>query len=439
MRPRQHPPIAGPSAAERPRAALLIVAALSAAVAGAPRALAGGAATDRPAWSGAPITLPEAERLAVAASPVLAAAAARVRQAEGMRHQADLYPDPELTLDTSWFTTGGLDPRETILGFRQPVPYHGKRGPEKNEAQERVAAARAEAERARLDLLLGVRESWYRIGYLGRVLEAARASVETTREAKTAVDERVAAGDAPPSEALRAAVELSRAQTEVRRVEGELESESAVFDLLLGQPPASRVTVAEPLDIEPPGEDLASILERAARADPELRAREHLAQAAGFAAERARIEARPDIAIGPSVGVDQGDSLVGVGFSLRLPLWNRARGLAAAAEAGRDTANAETGAVRLAVESSVVESFRRYRSAVGLRQFYEEGLLAQADEAVTLATRAYEGGETGILDLLDARRTALAIKVDYYRACIEAAVSAARLRRAAADEGEAAP
>jgi outer membrane protein, heavy metal efflux system len=411
----------------------VILAALCAVSSGASRA------AEAPTWSGAPITLPEAERLAIAASPILAAAGARVRQAEGLRRQADLYPDPELTLDTSWFTTNGLDPRETILGFRQPIPYHGKRGLEKNETEERVAAARAAATRERLDLLLGVRESWYRIGYIGRILEAARSSVETTTEAKKAVDERVTAGDAPPSEALRAGVELSRAETEVRRVEGELESERAVFDLLLGLPPATSVTVADPVDMEPPGEDLAAILDRAAHADPEIQAREHLAQAAGFAAERARIEARPDLAIGPSVGRDQGESLVGVGFSLRLPLWNRARGLAAAAEAARDAAGAETGAARLTVESAVVESFRRYRSAAGLRQFYEQGLLAQADEAVTLATRAYEGGETGILDLLDARRTALAIKVDYYRACIEAAVAAARLRRAAADEEEAAP
>jgi outer membrane protein, heavy metal efflux system len=439
MRPRRHPPIARPSAAERsPRAVLLVLAALCAGASGVPAGAPADAPEATPAWAGAPLTLAESERLAIAASPVLAGAAARVRQAEGLRHQADLYPDPELSLDTSWFT-GGLDPRETILGFRQPVPFHGKRGLEKSEAEERVAAARAQAERDRLDLLLGVRESWYRIGYIGRILEAARSSVETTREAKAAVDQRVAAGDAAPSEALRASVEVSRAETEVRRVEGELDSESAVFDLLLGLPPSSRVTVAGLLDTEPPADDLASILERASQADPEIRAREHLALAAGFAAERARIEARPDIAIGPSVGVDQGDSLVGVGFSLRLPLWNRARGLAAAAEAGRDAAGAETGAARLAVESAVVESFRRYRSAAGLRRLYEDGLLAQADEAVTLATRAYEGGQTGILDLLDARRTALAIKVDYYRACIEAAVAAARLRRAAAEEGEPAP
>ena len=384
----------------------------------------------------APLTLEEAERRAVAASAALRAAEARVRREEALRQQSQRYPDPDMNIDTSSFLHGeGW--RETIVSLQQRIPWHGKRGLAADEADERIAAARADVETARLDLVLRVRESFYRLVTADRILDLNRQNLEAAQGIRQAVDARVQAGDAAPFEELKAAVEVSRAESDVRQVQGEIDAERVVFNLLLGLP-ASEATTLQATDVgAAPGQmaELANLVEQADAAQPELQARRHAARAAGFAAERARLEPRPDIGVGPAFGNDQGQALVGIGVSLRLPLWNRGRGLIAAAEADRDVALADAESAALSVSSLVADAYGRYRSASRLKLLYEEGLLAQADSLVDMTYKSYEGGASGILDLLDARRTAIAVKEEYYRATLDAAVAAARLARAIGAEG----
>lgn len=398
--------------------------------------LAGTAGLEAPAAAQpAPaLKLEDAERMALASSPALRAAAARVRREEALLKQSQLYPDPDLNIDTSVFSHG-QGWRETILSVQQRIPWHGKRGLERKEAEERIAAARADAETARLDLVLKVRESFYRITITAQILEVDRQNLQASEDIRKAVESRVAAGDAAPFEGLKAAVEVSRAESEVRQVQGEIAGETAVFNLLLGLP-ASNATELAATDVEEeaiPG--IVELLERAGASQPELQSRRHGALAAEAAADRARLDPRPDVALGPAYGVDQGDAFVGLGLSLRLPIWNRGQGRIAAAEADRDAALADVEAARLSVASQVADAFGRYQSASRLKHLYEEGLLAQADALLDQTHKSYAGGESGILDLLDARRTSLAVKEEYYRACLDAAVAAARLERAVGEGG----
>ena len=145
------------------------------------------------------------------------------------------------------------------------------------------------------------------------------------------------------------------------------------------------------------------------------------------------------MAVGPTLGVDQGDTIIGLGLSFRLPVWDRGQGHIESAEAVRDEAAADLDAARLAVSSLLAEANGRYKAAIGRRRLYEEGLMKQSDELVELTRKSYEGGASGILDLLDAQRTALAVKEEYYHACLDAALAAARLRRAVGEAEWAAP
>jgi cobalt-zinc-cadmium efflux system outer membrane protein len=391
-----------------------------------------------PVSPGVPLSLSEAERLAIAASPALRAAGARIRREEGHLRQAGLLPNPDLALDANWFTHD-LSERETILSLRQPIMAHGKRGLEKQEAAERIEMERADADRVRLDLLLQVRESFYRIGFLERILEVLRQNLEAARAVDKAVESRVSEGDAPPFDGLRASVEVTRAESRLRQADGELEAETSVFSLLLGRTPGAPMTVAVPDRFDEPDTDLPALVARALENQPEIAARHHAARAAAIACDRARIDHRPDVAVGPTLGVDQGDGLVGFGLSLRIPAWDRGQGRIQSAEAARDEATADLDAARLAVSGLLVEAYGRFRSATDRRRLYEEGLMKQADELVELTRKSYEGGASGILDLLDARRTALAVKEEYYRACLDSALAATRLRRAIGETAGGAP
>jgi len=391
-----------------------------------------------PAAPPSPLTLPEAERLALRASPALKAAEARIRLEEGRLRQAGLYPNPDLTLDSSWFT-GGSGHRETILSLRQPIAYPRKRDLEKKEALERIEAARRDLERVRLEILLETREAYFRIHFAHEVLKVEEEDLEATRAVRKAVEARVATGDAAPFESLKASVEVSRAESEVSRARGELAAETASFNLLLGLPADAPTVAAEPnSDLEPAGE-LPALQARALERQPEIQSRQHTALAAGFAAERARLDRRPDLSAGPALGHETSGFFVGAGVSVRLPVWNRNQGNIVATEAGREETLAQVDAARLAVSRLVADSYGRYRSARAQKLLFEQGLLSEAAQLVETARKAYEGGESGILEVLDARRTALAVREEYYRASLDVALAAVQLRRATGEDLEREP
>lgn len=386
----------------------------------------------------APITLLEAQQRAMASSPTLKSADARIRAEEGRLDQAGAFPNPELALEATRYTSG-FTPRETFLTLLQPLPWHGKRDLEKHEAAERIEAAKRDRERERLDLLLEVRESYYRIFYAGEVLKVEEEDLEATRAVQKAVNTRVDAGDAAPFESLKASVELQRAESGLEIIRGEIAAETASFNLLLGLPTEAPTVLAAPdqnLELE---ESLPELQTRALASQPEIQSRQHAALAAGYAAERAHLEPRPDIAVGPMIGTDTGATFAGIAMALKLPLWNRNRGGVAAAAAGRDEAEALVEVARLSVSRLVANSYGLYRAARMQQAAYEHGLLSQTAELVDTARKSYEGGESGLLDYLDARRTALAVRKEYYRASLDAVVAALRLRRAVGDDSEGAP
>lgn len=381
-----------------------------------------------------PLTLEEAERQALEASPALRASEARVRIEAGQGLQVRRYPNPDLTLDSLRFTRD-FSPKETILSLRQPVPYHGKRALDRERTAALTEAARHDLERARLDLLLEVREGFYRLHYAAQVVEVQQDDLETVRSLSKAVEARVAEGDVAPFEALKATVEVRRAERELARARGDLAAQMASFNLLLGLPAETATRAAEPgLDLDP-GAALPALQERALKHQPGILVEDELLLAAGFTAQRARREPRPDIAVGPTLGSEEGSRFVGIGVSLKLPVWDRNQGAIAAAEAARDEAAARAAAVRLAVARLVAESYGRYQSARSQQLLYEQGLLAQGTALVEAAQKSYDAGESGVLEFLDARRTSLAVRQGYYLATLEAALAALQLRRAVGEGG----
>ena len=96
-----------------------------------------------------------------------------------------------------------------------------------------------------------------------------------------------------------------------------------------------------------------------------------------------------------------------LGASVSVPLFNRGQAQAARAAAARARLEAErrTLAARIAAEVHAASA-----AAVGARELadrYRADSVARADELVAIATAAYEEGEFGILELLDAHRVSL--------------------------------
>lgn len=123
-----------------------------------------------------------------------------------------------------------------------------------------------------------------------------------------------------------------------------------------------------------------------------------------------------------------------LGASLSVPLFDRGQTQAARASAARERVEAERRALaaRIAAEVRAASA-----AAVGERELadrYRAESVSRADELVAIATAAYEEGEFGILELLDAHRVSLRANLRSLDLSASARRAAVELDRAAGRE-----
>ena len=359
------------------------------------------------------VALTEAEVLAqlgVGSARVQAARAAiDVARADVLA--AGRWPNPRVTFNRE--AVAGV--AEDMLMVSQVLAVTGRRRLEVSAATSRVEASAQRAEdrirRVRADVRLAFMELWA-AQERERELARNRDRLETLAGL---LGTREAAGDAAGFDRLRAErevmdVEASRATATADRAQAQ-----AVLASFLS--PGREPAVLEAVRAATAGGALPTVDELMARAEMtrgDLIALEREVAAAGFAEQAAgrRVRPEPEVVAGTktsnAAGGDVG-SIVSV--HLTVPLFDRGGPERAAAQARGRQARAEGDALRQSIRGQVAA----WRAALIERRAIAErhrGALAQgADQIERIAQISYEAGERGILELLDAFRTASTARV----------------------------
>ena len=359
-----------------------------------------------------PLALTEADALSRLdpGGPQLRALRARVDMARAEQLAAGRWPNPRVTFN-----------REAVAGstehmflVTQPLPITGRRGLDVDAAVARVAASRNRADdrtrRLRTDVRLAFAGVWLA---QTRQRELARVR-DQVQDLATVLARREAAGDAAGFDRLRAerealdleaeralaASDLTRAQSALVRLFAS-PVDPATVDAV--RPDVSRAAVP-PLDV---------LMARAEASRGELLALERDLEAAGFAsrsAARRRVPEPELVAGSKSSSALGGDVGAVIALQATIPIFDRARPEQALAAAQAAEADAHAQAFRLALRadlaalrSAVLErrsALDRYRTAA-----------AASDEIERIARVTYDAGELGILELLDAHRTAAEARI----------------------------
>jgi cobalt-zinc-cadmium efflux system outer membrane protein len=119
----------------------------------------------------------------------------------------------------------------------------------------------------------------------------------------------------------------------------------------------------------------------------------------------------------------------GVSFGVTLPLWNAKRGEIAKADAAAALARAEAERTSVALATALEERRRDVDVAASQAAVLTGELLPAASESLRTARLLFEEGETSLLDLLDAQRTARDARREEIRARFELAVALSELER----------
>jgi cobalt-zinc-cadmium efflux system outer membrane protein len=398
--------------------AMLIVSsgARLAAVRAAPRpAAADGAPAPEP---NGVVTLRDALAWALARNPQLGVYPYDLRAADALIVQAGLWPNPELGVTVEEFggrgERRGFEGAETTVELAQPIELGGKRA-----GRTRVAALDKELvqwdyQAARLDVMRETARAFVTVLAAQERLALSERLLELSRQAQTAVAQRVKAGKDSPVDELRADVAFSETRIEQQNAEKALTAARHTLAATWG----SRAPAFEKVEGDfyrtaaPP--PLAEMTAATAN-NPDLArwATEEDKRRAALRLERAR--GVPDIAVGAGVRrfEQTEDAALVFGLIVPVPLFNRNQGGILAATAELEKARRQYEAAQVRILAALSEAVSALGAAYDEVTILHHDVLPKAQRAFEAAQRGYQQGEFDYLYLLDAQRTLFQTQAQY--------------------------
>ena len=368
----------------------------------------------------------EALRSALGANPELAAVARGPGIAEGERRQAALLPNPSLSWETE---DTRRDRSTTTLSLTQPLELGGKRGARVAVAERGEAIAEMELEVRRNTLRAEVLEAFQAAQQAQERLRLGEESVSLAQRGLRAAEARVRAGKSAPLEATRAQVQLAEVELDLQRARIGRDQAYRVLAGLMGQAEAGFAEVAGNADLPAPPQ-AAQLLRRLDEA-AELRLALLQVDQREAAVQLARAERVPnlDVSLGSQYDHEARERVNLVGLSLPLPLFDRNQGRLLAEARRADQARDLRNATELRLRRETQQALDLWGSAQHEARTLRDTLLPAARQALDSATRGFEMGKFGFLEVLDAQRTLLAARDQYLQALARLAEARGRTER----------
>ena len=383
------------------RGALLVV--LVAAV--SPSAVAGQAPPD---------TLRLAELLATVrtANPMLAASRLRADAATARVAQAGALPDPQLTLGLMNRPLRGFGTAEEMtmnqVELSQVVPWPGKRGRARAQADFLASAERLAATDAEVTLLSRAKGLYYDLAAMDRTLTIMQRTRELLRGFFGVTQTRYAVGESPQQDVLRAQVAVAQMAEEITVMTQSRVATVARLNALLGR---NAVTTVGALTLPPIAGAIApvdSLMAIAGRQRPALQAAHARMRGASEAAASAKREGYPDLMFSIAYGQrpQYGDmTTLMVGFTLPLRPGTRQRPLQQEMAAMAAMVGAEADDLLYETYAELTEARAEAEQARELAALYQTAILPQARAGVDAALSAYRVGQVDYMTLVESEMT----------------------------------
>lgn len=356
------------------------------------------------------------------------------------RVASEATPDkPRLDIERMYAPSGktplnGADEKAVSITQEFPFPttlyLRGSRASKAAEVSEQVY-------RAKVREVLAKTRTAYAMLYLSfKSRKLLDENIELMRRFAKVAESKYAAGAVGGSDALKAQVELTKMLNMGVAVDQEKELASAMLNAAMGRPAWERL--GAPRDLEPGRlEKAREELEAVAFARrPELRQAVLASELSGTSLSLAKSEFLPDIMLSYRSRKDPmrgrtSDAVLG----LSLPLWFwKPAAMVAEASAEKEMAEAELETARLMTAADLRIAFVRTQTAQRLAESYKTSLLPQAESALSVAESSYQAGKAGFLDLLDAQRSLLNFKLEYYGYLADYEQRVAELERVIGEE-----
>ena len=376
----------------------------------------------------APLTLAEAEQIALQANPQVRLAVRKVSMAESHVSGAGALDDPSLMyrgwqvpLSQPWNYNAAMN----MFMIGQSFPGPGKRALRSEIAGDAVIVAKAELEATKRNILAQLREAYYDILRTGDELQVHDEQAAIARQALEAARIKYAVGKVPQQDVLKAQVALTKLIEHLVMLEQDGELARASLNTLLGRNPDLPVDVTGQYRVVAQLPAIPELQQLALANRPELAAGVASIKQSEAGLALARKQYTPDFSANVGYMLTPSGSQYRNNYmiegSMTLPWLNRRKHDSEIAEAQNATTEqqAEFEATRSLVLLQIQQARVRADAARRLAELYQNILRPQTEATLRSTIVAYENDRTDILNLLDSQNTTLDIQYAYFRAAAE--------------------
>ncbi|MES2759120.1 MAG: TolC family protein [Pseudomonadota bacterium] len=351
------------------------------------------------------LTEPESLRLGLARPDIEEVIAANQAVARSEVAAAGRWANPVLELQRESIGSGATRSTERSAMLSQQVDFSGRRALRQGAAGERLAATTADAQQRRLELAGEIRRRFYEALYRKELVAAAIAWDGRMEAIGATIQKLHKGGEVAGYDSRRIALERAGTQARLRMEQAAYARAWQQLLALTGNVPDKDAPSGQllPGDAAP----LATLLSRLDER-PDLRALDRRAAAYGFEQKAAQRGWIPDVTVGVGTKtVDNGfasERGTVVALSVPLPVFDRDRPAVAKAAAQAREAGAEARLQRARLEGELRGLWQQVRQLREAARDYNVQSEQGAADLARIAEASYRGGETGILELLDAYR-----------------------------------
>ncbi|NNK48356.1 MAG: TolC family protein [Gemmatimonadetes bacterium] len=306
--------------------------------------------------------------------------------------------------------------RDEFLTFQQELPITGRRGLLNDRAELAASAAAIGAENDLRSDVYALKQAFHDVLYRQRALETLRDGGDLLARTVEILQTRETEGEGSGYDVLRAEQELADLRIAIVEAEAALSAArsrfGSFFDAALNMEAASLQG-----DLQPAGSVLdaqqATDIAVAQRLDLQSLSAEREGLDLEYRAARRRRFPEPLLTAGwkrtEALGLSDTGYIAAV--SVPLPFFGRGRFESARAAAAGERVELETEILTRRIRSEVQTAVAREHAAREAADRYGQDIAPRAGELNRIARLQYDEGESGILELLDAHRTSLTMRL----------------------------
>lgn len=346
-------------------------------------------------------------------NPDLRAARLRVEEAAGRHIQSGKLSNPSIGAEVS--SADGFRERGLTISLTQQFPLTKRLSLEKKVTKHNLEVARAEIAEVKRTLVSEARQSLVRFIAVKEQRALRVEQISIAKELGESLQNSAAKGEVSILDAGFVKLEVMQLQTEIRQLDAHLKAINGELKPLLGLPVGKPIIVGDnfgKLGGVSVNESMLLVradIEAAKLRVDEAQARERL--------ERAR--KYNDIEVDLFAGVEraqdapegfENDRVVGIGFSLPLPFWNKNEGNIKEAEARVSRRQLELAALTKKSQHEVKAANDEREEWISIVREVDSKLIPAAEKQYQLASKSYSEGISDIQTVLRSREKLVQLK-----------------------------